>query len=43
VIQGSDHVADQDIDVNENQGQAMGDVHESMAIEKTRRNPRKPS
>ena len=41
VTQGSDHVAEQDAD--EDQGQAMGDVHESIAVGRTRRNLRKPS
>jgi len=43
VTQDSDHVADQDTDDNEDQGQAIGDVHESIAVERTRRNLRKPS
>ena len=38
VTQGSDHVADQDTDDDEDQGQVMGDVHESIAIRKTKRN-----
>ena len=41
--QGSDYVADQDADIDEDQGQVMGDVHESIAIRKTRRNSWKPS
>jgi len=41
VTQGSDHVAEQDAD--EDQGQAMGDVHEFIAVGRTRRNLRKPS
>ena len=40
---GSDHVADQDTDDDEDQGQAMGDVHKSIAVGRTGRNPRKPS
>ena len=32
VRHGSDHVAEQDADDDEIQGQAMGDVHESVAI-----------
>ena len=32
VIQDSDHVAKQDVDDNENEGQVMGDVHESVAV-----------
>ena len=43
VTQGSDHVADQDTDDDENQGQVMGDVHESILVKRTRRNPRKTS
>jgi len=38
IIQGSDYVADQDADIDEDQGQVMGDVHESIAIRKTKRN-----
>jgi len=43
VTQGSDHVAEQDADDHEDHGQAMGDIHESMAVGRTRRNSRKPS
>jgi len=43
VTQGSDHVADQDTDDDEDQGHDMGDVHESIAVGKTRRNSRKLS
>ena len=43
VTQDIDHVADQDTDVDEDQGQAMSDVHEFIAVERTRRNLRKPS
>ena len=43
VTQGSNHVADQDTDDNEDQGQAMLDVHECIAVGRTRRNSRKPS
>ena len=43
VTQGSDHVAEQDADDDRDQGQVMGDVYESIAVEKIRRNPRKPS
>jgi len=43
VTQGSDLVADKDTDEDENHEQAMGDVHESIAVGKIRRNPRKPS
>jgi len=43
VTQGSDHIADQDTDDDdEEQGQAMGDVHESIIVGRTRRNSRKP-
>ena len=43
VTQGSDHAADQDTDDDEDQGQAMGDIHESIAVGRTKRNSRKPS
>jgi len=43
VTQDSDHVADQDTDNDEDQGQTMGDVHESIAVGRTRRNSCKPS
>jgi len=43
VTHGSDHVADQDTNDDENQGHAMCDVHKSIVVERTRRNPRKPS
>jgi len=43
VTQGSDHVADQDTDDDEDQGQVMSDVHESIAVGRIRRNSRKPS
>ena len=43
MTQGGDHVADQDTDDDEDQGQAMGDAHESIAVGRTRRNSRKPS
>jgi len=43
VTQGSDHVADQDTDDDEDQGQTMGDVHESITVRRTRKNSRKPS
>ena len=43
VIHGSDHVVYQDTDDGEDQGQAMGDVHESIAVGRTRRNSRKPA
>jgi len=43
VTHGSDYVAEQDADNDEDQGQVMGDVHESVAVGRPRRNPRKPS
>jgi len=43
VTQGNDHVAEQHADDNEDQGQVMGDVHESIAVERPIRNPRKLS
>ena len=43
MTQGSDHVADQDADDDVDQGQAMGDVYESIAVGRTRRNLRKPT
>ena len=43
MTQGSDHIADQDADNNEDQGQAMGDVQEFIALGRARRNLRKPS
>jgi len=39
----NDHVADQDTDDDENQGQVTGDVHEFIAVGRTRRNSCKPS
>ena len=39
VTRSSDHVGDQDTD----QGHVMGDVHEFIAVGRTRRNSRKPS
>ena len=39
VTRGSDHVTDQDTD----QGQVMGDVHESIAVGRTRTNSCRPS
>jgi len=36
-IQDSDHVADQDTDDDEDQGQAMGDVHDSIAVERIKK------
>jgi len=43
VTQGSDHVANQDTDDDDDQRQAMGDVHEFIALGRTRRNSCKPS
>jgi len=43
VTQGSDHVAEQDANNDEYQGQVMSDVHESIVVGRTRRNSRKPS
>ena len=44
VTQGNDHVAEQDAaDDDEDQGQAMGDIHKSIAIGRTQRNLRKLS
>ena len=43
MTQYSDHVAEQDADDDEDQGQVMDDVHESVAVRRTRRNPRKLS
>ena len=43
MTQYGDHVADQDADDNEDQGQIIGDVQESIAVGRTWRNLRKPS
>ena len=43
VTQASDHVADQDVDDDEDQGQAMGDVREFILVGIARRNSHKPS
>jgi len=43
VTQGDDQVAEHDADNDEDQGQAMGNVHESIAVERTQRNSRKLS
>ena len=43
VTQGSDQVTEQDVDDDEDQGQVMGDVQESIAVERACRNSRKPS
>ena len=42
VTKDGDHVADMDVD-DEDQGPVMGDVYDSIILEKTRRNPRKLS
>jgi len=43
VTQDSDQVAKQDADDDEDQEHVMGDAHESVAVERPRRNSRKPS
>jgi len=43
VTQGDDQVAEHDADNNEDQGQVMGNVQESITVGRTQRNPRKPS
>ena len=43
VTQGSDYIADRDTDNDEDQGQAMSDIHESIATGRTKRNSRKPN
>ena len=43
MTQGSDHIADQDTNDDEDQRQTMSDVQESIIIGRTRRNLRKPS
>jgi len=43
VTQGSDHAAGQDADDDEDKGQVMGDVHESVAVGRLRRISRKPN
>ena len=43
VTQGSGHVAEHDTDNDEDQGQAMGDVHESIVVGRTSRNSRMPT
>ena len=43
VTQDSDHIAEQDADDDEDQGQVICDVHESVAVGRPRRNPYKPS
>ena len=42
LIQGDDQVAE-NIDNDGDQGQAMGNIQESIAVGRTHRNPRKPS
>jgi len=42
VTQGSDHITEHDVDNDEDQGQVMSDVHESDAVRRAKRNPRKP-
>ena len=43
VTWGTGHVAEQDAFDDEDQGQAMGDVQDFIAVGRTRRNLRKPS
>ena len=43
MTQGDDQVAEQDTDSDEDQGQVMGNVQESITVGRTQRNPRKPS
>jgi len=43
VTQCSDHIAEHDTNNDEDQEQAMGDVHESITVGRTSRNSRKPS
>jgi len=43
VTYGSNHVADQDVDNDEDQGHPISDVQESIAVRRAHRNPRKPS
>jgi len=43
MTQRDDQVAEQDADNDEDQGQAMGNVQKFIAVERTRKNPRKPS
>ena len=43
MTQSSDHVADQDTNNDEDQRQATDDVHVSIAVGRTKRNPLKPS
>jgi len=43
VTQGSEQLAEQDADDDEDQEQVLGDVHEFIADGRPKRNPRKPS
>ena len=43
VTHGSDQVAEQDADDDEDQEQVIGDVHDSIALGRPKRNPRKLS
>ena len=43
VTQVGDHVADEDADIDKDQGPVMGDVQNSNAVGRTRRNTRMPS
>ena len=43
VIQSSGHVAKQDANDDEDQGQAMSDVQKSIAVGRIKRNSHKPS
>ena len=43
VTRDNDHVAEQNADDDKDQEQVMGDIQESIAVIRTRRNPYKPS
>jgi len=43
VTHGDDHVADEDTDNDEDQGQVMSDVQDSITIGRARRNSRNPN
>jgi len=43
VTQDDDHVADENVDDDEDQGPVMGDVYDSIAVGRNQRNPCKPS
>jgi len=43
MTQRDDQVTEQDADNDEDQGQAMGNIQESIAVERIRRNPSEPS